>query len=181
MLLTIATITACSSIAPLADRGTYTVPGLGERKQQILASGGNVRDLAIAMLETEHMSVKDYPYGDNKHNDAANFGIFKQNWHMLRVSDVQYRQYSAHNYTRGADINGDLVRDIKALHTSQAYYGMDAWFMGHRGGESALLGHHANTDIRQYQAAVLWIQHQIERNPTYLRDDTRIWVRVPAI
>jgi hypothetical protein len=35
-----------------ADRGSYTVSGLGSRKQAILNAGGNTLDLAIAMLET---------------------------------------------------------------------------------------------------------------------------------
>jgi hypothetical protein len=34
------------------DSGSYTVPGLGVRKQAIIKSGGNSLDLAIAMLET---------------------------------------------------------------------------------------------------------------------------------
>lgn len=34
------------------NRGQYTVPGLGARKQAILTAGGNTQDLAIAMLET---------------------------------------------------------------------------------------------------------------------------------
>jgi hypothetical protein len=66
------------------DRGSYTVSGLGARKQAILGAGGNTLDLAIAMLETENMQT-DYAYGDNKVDDAANFGLFKQNWGMLRV------------------------------------------------------------------------------------------------
>jgi hypothetical protein len=32
-------------------RGSYTVPGLGERKQALLKAGGNTMDMAIAMLE----------------------------------------------------------------------------------------------------------------------------------
>ncbi|TGJ66001.1 hypothetical protein EYR41_009930 [Orbilia oligospora] len=35
-----------------ADRGSYTVSGLGARKQAILGAGGNTLDIAIAMLET---------------------------------------------------------------------------------------------------------------------------------
>ncbi|PHZ07167.1 uncharacterized protein RHIMIDRAFT_242976, partial [Rhizopus microsporus ATCC 52813] len=54
------------------DRGHYTVNGLGKRKQQILKAGGGVWDIAIAMLESDHM-ITDYPYGDNKSGDAANF------------------------------------------------------------------------------------------------------------
>jgi hypothetical protein len=39
-------------MAKRADRGSYTVSGLGSRKQAILNAGGNTLDLAIAMLET---------------------------------------------------------------------------------------------------------------------------------
>lgn len=35
-----------------ADRGKYTVSGLGQRKQAVLGAGGSTLDLAIAMLET---------------------------------------------------------------------------------------------------------------------------------
>jgi hypothetical protein len=44
------------------DRGSYTVAGLGTRKQAVLTAGGNTLDLAIAMLETENMGT-DYAYG----------------------------------------------------------------------------------------------------------------------
>jgi len=60
------------------DRGSYTVSGLGSRKEQVLNAGGSSLDLAIAMLETDNMST-NYLYGDGKTQDAANFGIFKQN------------------------------------------------------------------------------------------------------
>ena len=63
--------------------GVYQVSGLGSNKQKVTSCGGNTLDLAIAMLETEDMST-NYAYGDNKSYDAANFGIFKQNWGMLR-------------------------------------------------------------------------------------------------
>lgn len=35
-----------------SDRGNQTVEGLGARKAEILASGADTLDLAIAMLET---------------------------------------------------------------------------------------------------------------------------------
>ena len=44
------------------DRGNYTVPGLGARKQEIIAAGGSTLDLAIASLETENLGT-DYAYG----------------------------------------------------------------------------------------------------------------------
>lgn len=45
-----------------ADRGHYTVSGLGARKKAILNAGGNTLDLAIAMLETDTMTT-NYAYG----------------------------------------------------------------------------------------------------------------------
>lgn len=57
--------------------GMYTYGGLGSQKQAVRNAGGSSLDLAIAMLETEGMNT-NYPYGDNKSGDSANFGIFKQ-------------------------------------------------------------------------------------------------------
>lgn len=51
-----------ATLTERADRGSYTVSGLGSRKEAILAAGGNSLDIAIAMLETERMST-DYTYG----------------------------------------------------------------------------------------------------------------------
>jgi hypothetical protein len=46
-------VTEFKKIAVRADdRGTQVVAGLGARKQEVVAAGGNTRDLAIAMLET---------------------------------------------------------------------------------------------------------------------------------
>jgi hypothetical protein len=58
-----APVEANADLTKRADRGSYTVSGLGSRKQAILGAGGNTLDLAIAMLETEHMTT-DYTYGE---------------------------------------------------------------------------------------------------------------------
>ncbi|KAF7586039.1 hypothetical protein BBP40_009637 [Aspergillus hancockii] len=73
-----------------ADRGSSTVPNLGAKKQAILKAGGNSLDIAIAMLEIEDMNADHYPYGDAKTKDAANFGLFKQNWGQLRACAHRY-------------------------------------------------------------------------------------------
>jgi hypothetical protein len=78
-----------SSLSPRDDRGSYIVPRLGARKQTVLGAGGNDLDIAIAMLETENVGT-DYAYGDNTVVDSANFGIFKQNWDVMRVCGVRY-------------------------------------------------------------------------------------------
>lgn len=106
-LIAIVGLTAASPVTldVRADRGSYTVSGLGGRKQQVLNAGGDSLDLAIAMLETDNMST-NYAYGDGKTQDAANFGIFKQNWGMLRecASRAGFKGQSQANWNNGAKL-----------------------------------------------------------------------------
>ncbi|KAI0401943.1 hypothetical protein F4802DRAFT_600472 [Xylaria palmicola] len=170
-----------SGIDRREDRGQYTVSGLGARKQAILKAGGNTLDLAIAMLETETMTT-DYVYGDNKQNDAANFGLFKQNWGMLRVcgNRAGFAGQSQANWNKGAKLNSDVYADVASRWDCQEHYGYDVWFAGHRNGESGLANPHT-PDINTYKSAVQWIQGQIDANPAHKSDDTRFWVDVTAI
>ena len=157
--------------------GSYTVSGLGSRKQQILNTGGNSLDLAIAMEETEHMDTS-YPYGDQKTRDASNWGIFKQNWYMLRLAVPQYQPYDSSAWEAGAALNTNLSWDIQCRHTSQNYFGIDKWFGGHRNGQTGLANPYTQ-DISNYKNAIYWIQSQIDSGHT--TDDTRFWVDIPAI
>ncbi|KAK6523476.1 hypothetical protein TWF281_001458 [Arthrobotrys megalospora] len=164
-----------------ADRGSYTVSGLGSRKQAILGAGGNTLDLAIAMLETERMQT-DYAYGDNKSGDAANFGLFKQNWGMLRVCGYRggFVGQSQSQWNNGARLNWDIYADVAARWDCQGYYGYDKWMAGHRNGATGLNNPYTQ-DINNYKSAIQWIQSQIDSNSKYKSDDTRFWVNVPAI
>lgn len=170
---------------PKEKHGQYRVQGLGgmiliARKQAILSSGGNALDMAVAMLETETMQA-NYKYGDGKTGDSANFGIFKQNWFMIRTSSNKYASLTAKDYNVGAQLNASLKWDIEVLHTSQQKYGIDKWFAGHRNGETGVKNS-GTADINTYKNAVYWIRDQINSDPTkYLRDDTRFYVQVGAI
>ncbi|KAJ5692707.1 hypothetical protein N7462_002130 [Penicillium macrosclerotiorum] len=162
-----------------SDRGSYTVSGLGARKQAVLSAGGNTLDIAIAMLETETMTT-DYTYGDGKTGDSTNFGIFKQNWFMLRTSASEFLGETTSQVADGAILNSDLTKDVTARHDSQNHYGYDVWFAGHRDGESGIQD--PNTaDITAYKEAVEWIQQQVDSNAVYQTDDTRFWVDIQAI
>ncbi|KAJ5775700.1 uncharacterized protein N7511_000711 [Penicillium nucicola] len=161
------------------DRGNYLVSGLGARKQQVTGAGGNTRDLAIAMLETDHMTT-DYTYGDGKTGDGTNFGIFKQNWYMLRTSASEFLGMSTSQVSEGAILNSDLGKDIQARHDGESKYGFDVWFAGHRNGQSGVENPNSS-DIQGYKDAVSWIQQQIESDDKYQSDDTRFWVQVQAI
>ena len=75
------------NLANVKKGDKYPVDGLSKRKEALLAASGDLLDLAVAMQEIETMRAsphKDYPYGDCKDGDAANFGIFRQNWWMIR-------------------------------------------------------------------------------------------------
>jgi hypothetical protein len=71
LLLLLPTILALPTVSPDSrklnkrDSGSYIVSGLGQRKKDIVNAGGNVFDIAIAMLETERITT-DYTYGDGK-------------------------------------------------------------------------------------------------------------------
>ncbi|CAG8899228.1 unnamed protein product [Penicillium egyptiacum] len=186
-----------------ADRGSENVPGIGSRKQAILNAGGNTLDIAIAMLETKTLTT-DYVYGDTKTEDAANFGLFKQNWGMLRVCATRYglAGQPRSSWNNGALLNTNIYADVASRWDCQNYYGTDLWFAGHRFGSSGLenpntedinsmpFSHtrrlilpcrRSNALCIEYKSAVYWIQQQIDSNSVYKSDDTRFWVDVTAI
>lgn len=162
-----------------AENGHYPVSGLGKRKQEILNNGGNTLDLAVAMLETDDMTT-NYVYGDGKSQDSANFGIFKQGWYILRTSVAEFKSYGPSDYNKGAVLNSNLAKDIKSRHESQAHFGLDKWFAGHRNGETGINNPYTQ-DIQNYKDGVNWIKAQLESDKKYLSDDTRFWVYVQPI
>jgi hypothetical protein len=160
--------------------GSYTISGLGARKQQVLGAGASVLDLSVAMLETNTMQASSYPYGDGKTGDAANFGIFKQNWLMLRTACSYFKGQSSSQYNDGAALNSNLSEDVSCINQDQTYYGITLWFAGQRDGASGLSN--PNTaDIHNYETAVYWIESQLNSSSSNLSNDTRFWVEVPAI
>ncbi|CAG8161600.1 hypothetical protein PENNAL_c0076G03581 [Penicillium nalgiovense] len=168
------------NVARAGDQhGNYIVPGLGARKQEILKAGGNTRDMAIAMLETDNMNT-DYKYGDGKTGDGTNFGVFKQNWFILRHSAADFLGQTVDQVDNGVILNTDLAKDIKARHEGEAQYGYEKWFSGHRNGETGL-NNPGTDDIKTYMSGVAWIQEQLESDEKYQSDDTRFYVQVVAI
>lgn len=161
------------------DTGSYTIEGLGARKRQVTAAGATPFDLAIAMLETERMST-DYIYGDNKQNDSANFGIFKQNWGLLRVCCSRFQGQPQSNWNNGALLNSDLNADVGCLKECQSFFGMDRWLAGHRNGETGL-NNPDTQDIRNYVDGVRYIEQQLSTQPGGLTNDVRYWIFVVPI
>ncbi|KAF1363694.1 hypothetical protein EJ07DRAFT_102257 [Lizonia empirigonia] len=161
------------------ETGSYTISGLGSRKQQVTAAGASSLNLAVAMLETERMAT-NYAYGDNKQNDAANFGIFKQNWGMLRVCCNRFKGQSQSSWNNGAVLNSNLNADVQCLKDCQSYYGQNKWFAGHRNGQAGL--NNPNTqDINNYINGVKYIEKQLLTQPNGLTNDVRYWIYVVPI
>ncbi|KAF7670604.1 hypothetical protein GT037_011280 [Alternaria burnsii] len=177
-----ATIPQAASSKDLEARqqtGSYTISGLGSRKRQVTAAGASSLNLAIAMLETERMDT-NYAYGDNKQNDAANFGIFKQNWGMLRVCCSRFKGQSQSSWNNGAVLNSNLNADVQCLNECQSYYGQNKWIAGHRNGETGL--NNPNTqDIRNYIDGVKYIENQLLTQPNGLTNDVRYYIYVVPI
>jgi hypothetical protein len=48
------------------------------------------------------MEASDYAYGDGKTEDSANFGIFKNNWYMIRTSCSQFSGQTEAEWNNGA-------------------------------------------------------------------------------
>ncbi|KAH6618996.1 hypothetical protein C7974DRAFT_318092 [Boeremia exigua] len=161
------------------ETGSYTISGLGARKTQVTAAGANSFNMAIAMLETERMDT-NYAYGDNKQNDAANFGIFKQNWSMLRVCCSRFKGQPQSSWNNGAVLNSNLNADVQCLKDCQSYYGRDKWLAGHRNGETGL--NNPNTqDINNYINGVKYIEQQLLTQPNGLTNDVRYYIYVVPI
>ncbi|KAF4547812.1 Hypothetical protein D9617_35g089630 [Elsinoe fawcettii] len=159
--------------------GSYTISGLGSRKQQVTAAGADSFNLAIAMLESERMST-DYTYGDGKTQDSANFGIFKQNWGMLRVCCSRFKAQAQASWNNGAILNSNLNADVQCLEECQGYYGRDRWLAGHRNGATGLANPNTQ-DIQNYINGVKYIQTQLTTQPNGLTNDVRYWIYVVPI
>ena len=182
-------------VCPVVDGQTIRcgcglIIGFGDRKQEIAATGGDQRFLASAMMETITMTA-DYPFGDvnpgpdgrtgtaddiPKTGGAANFGIAKQNWTMIRQCHPAYAGLNDGAYQRGAELNSNLALDIQVYDECRAFFG-DRWFGGHRNGTAGL--NNPNTvDVRRFQASTEWVRQMLDG---HLDDDVQFYVFLQAI
>jgi hypothetical protein len=174
---------ACDCPTPFVCPNTakcscYHVEGLGENKKKLTAAGGTRYDMAAAMMETENMSA-DYIYGDGKTQDAANFGVCKQNWGMIRQAHPAWRNLGPADYRTGEILNTDRALDMTVLHESQEYFG-SLWWAGHRNGSTGLANPDTD-DIRNFKAVMDWTDEQLGRDPMYMTNNVRFAVDVGAI
>lgn len=181
------------SLHPLIEK----VQGLDKRKADLLAAGADLLDLAVAMQEIKNMRAspqEGYPLYDCKPRDAANFGIFRQNWWMIRTCGAlkgpEGKPYGPSDYdirkcNAGEKLNRNLSEDVRVLHASMNKYGVGppdfGWWWGHRGGETWWRDRPARNDVKVYRDAVLTIYQWLRANPDYQKDSTRVYRKVPGI
>jgi hypothetical protein len=138
-----------------------------KNKQVLKDLGATDEELAIASLETRvgaDFNTSRYPKYDAKLDDAANFGIFKQNWIAIRHTAEfnergnralgQSTKYSEVQYTVADDLDSDLNRDFRVLRQSRQIFG-DKWWSIHRGGAMriAFVLEHSPIDLPKPESA----------------------------
>lgn len=170
--------------------GCGLIRGFAERKRAIADAGGDRRFLASAMLETSTLTT-EYPFGDvspgpdnqvgtgddiPKTGGAANFGLTKMNWTMIRQCHPPYAGLGDGDFLRGAELNDDLPLDVRVYNECRTFFG-DGWFAGHRNGVAGL--NNPNTaDIRVFQGGVGWILEMLQGHEL---DDVQFFVSIEAI
>ena len=132
--------------------------------------------LAIGSLETHHFEV-DYPQGDNKLGDSANYGIYKMNKAHVRDivkskgPDLEYALETIHSNKYYASYM--VIRGIKQQ-------GLQKFLIQHRGGESGLLEPN-KSEIVEYVSAVEHIKQEYKNNPNSWYNDVRYTIQVNPI
>jgi hypothetical protein len=177
----------CPLGLPRGECGCFIIPGLGARKAEVLnaavAAGGVPLDfLASGSFESETYNT-DYPLGDvfpdgrQKTGGAANFGITKMNWTMIRQCHPAYRGLTDRDYLRGIELNDDLDLEATVYRECREFFG-DRWLGGHRNGIAGL--NNPNTpDIQRFVGVYDWLGEVYADG--HLTDDTRWYTNVPAI
>ncbi len=173
-------------------------------KSAILRAGGGTLALAMAMLEDKHLNAvphSDYPFGDQYPNgqlkieDAANFGVFKMNWHMIKqcpsMNMIAGNSAGSCSWrVVGARINGDpklatqLLMEAMKIWTSAAPNSaapLGNFWAGHRWGESGLKGIPPTdwNDVSCYYRSVQAIKQKCDSDPTVWNTTVRYgaWVK----
>lgn len=153
---------------PKSTLQSYFVQGLGKRKGELIEHGATDTDLSIALLESEHLTPAIN--ADGKTGDSANWGVFNQNWYMLRTTTSYFAGLKMEDWKRGEELNTDLALDITCLHESMAAVGEENFMKGQRNGQTGIQTNSMSDDIQNYYHAILAIAEWV---PDHRHDDLR--------
>lgn len=172
-------------------------------KTAIRSSGGGTTHLAIAMLEDKRLEAT-YPFGDKlpdgtpKTGDAANFGVYKMNWYMIKQCPSARPLIGSPAIASAWQVAGKRINSDPGLATKLLSEAMVLWstaapnpsaptggnfWAGHRWGESGLKNLPTTDwlDIQTYYHAVLQIKAACDADPNVWTSKVRYYVKVKNV
>ncbi|KAL8628368.1 hypothetical protein Q9189_005912 [Teloschistes chrysophthalmus] len=72
--------------------------GAATAKQALVGAGATTVDVAIAMLENGCAFQAAFAAGNNKVDDSAELGVYRNNWYMLRTYCSRFQGASASDW-----------------------------------------------------------------------------------
>ncbi|KAL8937886.1 MAG: hypothetical protein Q9216_004192 [Gyalolechia sp. 2 TL-2023] len=79
-------------------------------KQALTNAGAMSTDIAIAMLENGCEFTAAFSIGNNKVEDAAELGVYRNNWHMIRTYCDHFKNTTAGDWMKvGSQIHNDVA------------------------------------------------------------------------
>ncbi|KAI4171645.1 MAG: hypothetical protein LQ343_004123 [Gyalolechia ehrenbergii] len=106
-------------------------------KEALLKAGAQSVDIAIAMLENGCAFTADFSAGNNKVNDAAELGVYRNNWHMLRTYCDHFKNTTAADWLKvGSQVHNDVGIATKCQRQLWDTLGETKFFGLQRGGVS---------------------------------------------
>jgi len=154
------------------------VPGLAKRMSDLKKNGAGPAFIASAMMETDHMRVSEYPYGDDKKGAPFCAGLAKQNWYMARICGPKvWRGLPDKAYAKLAAINRDTRLDIGLYNRCRKHFNKRAFFARHRNGSSGAQSPNTE-DIDRFIRGYDWTLDKVRK---YGDRDCRYWVKIQKI
>ncbi|KAI4245680.1 MAG: hypothetical protein L6R42_010128 [Xanthoria sp. 1 TBL-2021] len=106
-------------------------------KQALIDYGAQSVDIAIAMLENGCAFHAAYPAGNNKPDDAAELGVYRNNWHMIREYCDHFQGAGPSEWqSRGQELHDDVGLATQCQRQLFSKLGADKFFGLQRGGLS---------------------------------------------
>jgi hypothetical protein len=172
-------------------------------KSAIQLGHGGTLALAIAMEENASLACT-YPFGDQtpdgqpKIGDAANFGVYKMNWYMIRqcssgIQLIGIQTASVAWQAAGQAINASAPLATQILLEAMQKWSVDApdpaapvagnFWAGHRGGQSGLqnLPGAKWQDIQDYYLAIQAIKAKCDLDATVWTTNVRYGVALAPV
>ncbi|KAL8912812.1 MAG: hypothetical protein Q9171_002270 [Xanthocarpia ochracea] len=109
--------------------------GTAAAKQNLVNAGAQPIDIGIAMLENGCAFKAGYSAGNNKQNDNAELGVYRNNWHMLRTHCDHFKGASEGEwYNRGQEVHNDVALATRCQRQLRDELGLGQYFSLQRGG-----------------------------------------------